>query len=621
MHQAMSLPEQPESAASDRPSPGQALRAEIAAVGARRERARNLRPLRALLPFVWRSRGDLLLAVTFLLMSTATTLGLAEAGRLLVDRGLAPDRPGALATYFGLLGGVAVLLAVCTSLRFFFVTKLGERTVADLRRALYDHVLALSPGFFAKTRTGEIIARLTTDTALLETFVGSSASIALRNLLSLCGAVLLLFLTNPALTALVFLTVPAILGPLFWFGGRLRRLTVKAQDLLAGATAYAGESIDAIDSVQAFGQENWSRGRFAEAIEVAFSMSLKRMRARAIMTGLFITLVFGGIVLVLFLAAQAVQQGDMSGGELLRFVFLSILAASSVAALGETFGDAQKAAGAMQRIAEILAETPDIAAPAAPVPLPDPPQGEIVLEDVHFAYPGLAGPAALNGLSLRVRPGETVALVGPSGAGKSTVFKLLLRFYDPTSGAVRLDGVDARHADPQAWRSRFSYVSQDQALFTGSAAENIRFGRRAADDAAVREAALRAEALGFLEVREGGLDAPLGDRARRLSGGERQRLSLARALVRDAPILLLDEATSALDAESERLVQHALETAMSGRTTLVIAHRLATVLKADRICVIVAGRVVEEGAHADLVARGGVYARLAAIQFAVPEAS
>ncbi len=409
--------------------------------------------------------------------------------------------------------------------------------------------------------------------------------------------------------------MPVLIVPLFVFGRQVRKLTIRSQDTFAGAVGFAGESVDALETVQAFGREASAHGRFAGAVEAAFAASLKRMRARAVMTAMIIVVMFGGVTLVLWLGAQDVVAGTMTPGALLQFVLLSVFAAGAVGALGESWGDVQKAAGAMERIDELMRAEPAVAAPAQSRALPVPPRGEVSMSAVDFAYPGRPDLTALKGFSLTVRPGETVALVGPSGAGKSTVFRLLLRFYDPQSGVVSVDGVDVREADPVEVRGRYAWVSQEAPLFSGSSLENIRFGREDATLEQAKEAAREAQALTFIERLPQGFDTPLGERAKSLSGGQRQRLAIARALVREAPILLLDEATSALDAENERLVQAALDQAMEARTTLVIAHRLATVLRADRIVVMDAGEVVEEGTHAELMAKGGLYSRLAKLQF------
>jgi ATP-binding cassette subfamily B protein len=600
---------------AERPGAGAALAGRLARGARRREPRRDLAPLARLLPYVLDHRGDAAGALVALVCSAAATLALTGAARLVVDHGFGTGSTAVLDRYFLGLVGAALFLAAASALRFYFVTKLGERVVADLRQRLYGHLLGLDQAVFLRLRTGEVLSRLTTDTAIVEAMVGSQASVALRNLLMLAGSVVMLLVVSPRLTLCVLLIGPLVLAPLFLFGRKVRRLSVDAQDRLAEAVGFAGESFDALDTVQAFGQEAAAAGRFGAALETAFATALSRIRARAGMTFLVIGLVFSGVVAVLWLGAQGVAAGTMSGGTLVQFVFLAVLAASAVGALGEVWGEVQKAAGAVERIDELLALRPAIAAPARPVALPVPPRGEIVFDDVTFAYPGRDDLPSLRGFSLRVAPGETVALVGPSGGGKSTVLRLLLRFYDPQAGAVRLDGVDLRQADPAEVRARIALVAQDAPLFSGSAAGNIRFGREDADDAEVAAAARAAEAEGFLAALPEGLETRLGERGRTLSGGQRQRLAIARALVRRAPVLLLDEATSALDAENERLVQRALADAMTGRTTLVVAHRLATVLRADRIVVMDEGRVVEEGRHAELVARGGLYARLAALQF------
>jgi len=602
-----------------RPSAGAELAQALEAAGDRRGRSRNVRALSRLIPFARRRWGDAALSCVFLLLSTGATLGMTGAVRQLVEHltkaSDAHAAPDAVNGWFLLIGGVALLLAFATALRYYFVTKLGERVVADLRKSAYAHILTLDPLFFLNTRTGEVLSRLTTDIQIVENLLSTSISVALRNLLTLVGALALLVVVSPKLTGLVILIFPVVLAPLFLFGRRVRRLTATTQDRFASAVGYAGESLDALETVQAFGREANAAGRFGEAVEDSFRTSLRRMSARAIMTAMVIALVFGGVVAIFWLGVHAGLRGDMSWGALFQFAFLSVLAAGSVGALGETWGDVQKAAGAMERVSALLDAQPTIAAPPAPRPLPQPARGEVAFEDVTFAYPGRPDLPALSGFSLNVRAGERVALVGPSGAGKSTVFRLLLRFYDPQSGVIRLDGLDLRDADPAEVRARAALVAQDSPLFSGSAAENIRFGRQEATLEEVRAAARAAQAEAFLEALPQGFETLVGERARSLSGGQRQRLAIARALVREAPLLLLDEATSALDAENERLVQRALDEAMKDRTTLVIAHRLATVLKADRIVVMDQGRVVEEGDHAQLVKRGGLYARLASLQF------
>ena len=600
--------------AHGRPGAGALLAEQMGEAGQRREKRRDVRPLGRLLPYLMQHKLDALIAVFWLLMSTAASLGLTATARGAIDQGF--ENGGAhINRWFLVLGANALFLGFATAVRYFYVTKTGERMIADMRTGLFGRILTLDPSFYATMRTGEVLSRLTTDIALVETLLTTSISFALRNFLTLIGGTVLLFVVSPKLTGLVLLIAPVLLGPVFLFGRTVRKLTVASQDRFAHAVGFAGESVDAIETVQAFGRVDSAIARFSAAVEAAFGVSLTRMRARALMTAMVIVVMFGGVTLVLWLGAQDVISGTMSNGALLQFVLLSVFVAGAVGALGESWGDVQKAAGAMERIDELMRAQPSIAAPASPQALPQPPRGEVSMSAVAFAYPGRPDLPALKGFSLTVRPGETVALVGPSGAGKSTVFRLLLRFYDPQAGVVSVDGVDVRAADPTEVRNRFAWVSQEAPLFSGSALENIRFGREAASEAEARAVAEEAQALGFVDALPEGFDTPLGERGKSLSGGQRQRLAIARALVRDAPILLLDEATSALDAENERLVQVALDQAMQSRTTIVIAHRLATVLRADRIVVMEDGRAVEEGTHLELVAKGGLYAKLAKLQF------
>lgn len=597
-----------------RPGAGAQLVEQMGEAGQRRERRRDVRPLGRLLPYAMRHKGHVAMAGIWLILSTSASLALTAAARGAIDNGFG-NGGAQLNLWFLLLGANALFLGFATAVRYYFVTKTGERVIADLRKGLFGRILTLDPAFYASMRTGEVLSRLTTDIALVETLLTTSVSFALRNFLTLIGGTVLLFVVSPKLTGMVLLVVPVLLGPIFLFGRTVRKLTVASQDRFANAVGFAGESVDAIETVQAFGREASAIARFGAAVEAAFGVSLVRMRARAFMTAMVIIVMFGGVSLVLWLGAQDVIAGRMTPGALLQFVLLSVFAAGAVGALGESWGDVQKAAGAMERIDELMRSEAAIRPPESPVVLPEPPTGEVSMSAVQFAYPGRPDLPALKGFSLTVRPGETVALVGPSGAGKSTVFRLLLRFYDPQAGVVSVDGVDVRAADPVAVRGRFAWVSQEAPLFSGSAIENIRFGRESASDDEVRAAAEEAQALGFVEALPEGFDTPLGERGKSLSGGQRQRMAIARALVRDAPILLLDEATSALDAENERLVQAALDQAMQGRTTIVIAHRLATVLRADRIVVMEDGRVVQEGTHQSLMAQGGLYARLAELQF------
>jgi ATP-binding cassette subfamily B protein len=610
-----------EAIASGRPTTGVLLTQEIAQSAERRARARDLRPLANVWPFVRAHMVDAVLAIVFLLVSTGATLGLSWAVKVVVDRGVEMHTYQSLRHTFLLLTAVVIVLAVGTAARFYYITKLGERVAADLRKVLYDHILTLDQAFFLKTRTGEVLSRITTDLTIVEAMVGTWSSIALRNLLMVVGSVAYLLFVAPQYFLYVLLLVPAVLLPLYLFGGHVRRLSVKAQDRFAEAVGFAGETLDALETVQAFGRETSVAKRFGQAVETAFRASLARVRARGQMTGLVIVIIYAGIGFILYKATVAVFiQHTMTGGQLLQFIFLAVLAASSVGQLGEVVGELQKAAGAMGRINDLLSAQPEIAPPAKVTPLPKPARGEVAFDHVTFAYPGRPDLSALRDFTLRVRPGERVALVGPSGAGKSTVLRLLLRFYDPQEGVVRIDGVNLRDADPAEARARIALVGQDAPLFSGSAFENLRFGREDASIAEMQAAAAAAQAKGFIEALPEGFDTPIGERAKTLSGGQRQRLAIARALVRNAPILLLDEATSALDAENERLVQKALHEAMVGRTTLVIAHRLATVLEADRIIVMDEGHVVDEGSHAELSARGGLYARLAKLQFGVEAA-
>ncbi len=602
------------------PGLGEAVKLAIGADVWRRDKSRDLRPLARLWPLLVRHWPDATAGMTFLLLSTAALLALTGGARMVLDQGFALQSRDTLHNVFLWLGGAAGALALTTGLRLYFTYKLGERIIADLRQQVFRHVLSLDLARFLELKTGEVLSRLTTDMTIVESTVGIILPGALRNLLTVTGALILMVLVSPNITGLILVLIPLLLTPLFLVGRRIQTLSIHAQDRFAEAVGHAGEGLEAIDTVQAFGQEETIAGRFDDAIERAFKASRAQLRVSGLMSSLMIALIFAGMLTLLYQCALAVIiNKTMTGGNLLQLLILAMVAATGLRDLSEVWGQIQKASGATQRIVDMLETTPAITAPARPTALPTPARGEIRFEAVSFTYPRREIPA-LDNFSLEIRPGERVALVGPSGAGKSTVFRLLLRFYDPSSGAVRIDGVDLRLADPKAVRARVAFVAQDAPLFSSSAADNIAFGRRGAGEGEVRAAARAAQAEGFLSRLPHGFDTLMGERAKLLSGGQRQRIAIARALVRRAPILLLDEATSALDAESERLVQSALHEAMAGRTTLVIAHRLATVLEADRIVVMDAGRVVEVGRHAELMARGGLYARLARLQFGVAAA-
>ena len=579
-----------------------------------RSRSSNLRVLRELLPFMAPYKGMIALATLFLLGAATASLAIPAAVREMIDHGFSKENADLIDRYFLLVLVVALVLGFATAARFYCVTWLGERIVADIRRALYSNILSQSPAFFEVTRTGEVLSRITTDTTLIQTAVGSSASIALRNLLIMVGGLFMLLITSAKLTSIVLGTVVFVVLPLILMGRMVRNLSRQSQDRVADTSAYAAETINAIQTVQAFTHEDVDRSRFGAAVEDTFATALKRVRARSLMTALVIVLVFASIVGVLWVGAQAVIAKEMSGGELSAFILYAVFVASGLGALSEVWGEVQQAAGAVERIFELLATKPQIQAPAKATPLP-PARGEVTFENVTFEYPMRPGVSALKNFTLNIKPGESVALVGPSGAGKTTVFQLLQRFFDVQGGRVLIDGVDLRDANPQDIRGRLALVPQETVIFGDTALENIRYGRPSATEAEIRAAAKAAQADEFISKLPQGYNTHLGERGITLSGGQRQRLAIARAILRDAPILLLDEATSALDAESERLVQIALETLMKQKTTIVIAHRLATVQRADRIVVLDEGRIVSEGRHSDLVTGTGLYARLARLQF------
>ncbi len=581
----------------------------------------SLAALKGLLPFLAPYRRQFVLAGIALLFAAGATLAIPAAFKQMIDHGFGAEAGRQniehVNAVFLALFGVAAVLAVATAARFYMVSWLGERVVADVRAAVYRHVVHQSPEFFESTRTGEVLSRLTTDTTLIQTVVGTSISLALRNTLLFIGGLVMLFVTSPKLTAIILGLLVLVVLPIVLFGRRVRKLSRDSQDRIADASALAGEILNAMPTVQAFTHEGIEAGRFGTSVEGAFQTAIRRIRARATLTMLAIVLVFGSIVFVLWLGAHAVLEGTMTGGDLGQFILYASIVAGSVGALSEVMGEAQRAAGATERLLELLAARSDIQDPANPRPLP--PRlangARVTLDDVSFSYPSRLDTAALSHLKLDIAAGETVAVVGPSGAGKTTLFQLLLRFYDPQAGSIFLDGIDIRDLALHTLRDAIGIVPQDTVIFSSSALENIRYGRPDASDEEVVAAARMAAAHEFIERLPQGYGSYLGERGVRLSGGQRQRIAIARALLKNPPLLLLDEATSALDAESERLVQRALEAAMVGRTTIIIAHRLATVQRADRIIVLDEGRVVEAGTHASLVAHGGVYANLAALQF------
>ena len=579
-----------------------------------RPKGKSLKPLRALLPFLAPYRGRMFVAFLALLVAAAAMLSLPQALKNVIDEGFSAANAAAVDRYFLLLLLAAAVFAAFAALRMYLVNWIGERVVADLRSAVYQRVIRMDPAFFEVTKTGEVLSRLTTDTTLIQSLSGIGLSILLRSTVSFAGSLVLLLLTNLKLALIIFALIPAVLAPMFIFGRRVRRLSRDSQDRVADTSGLAGETLNAIQTVQAFTLEGLQGQRYDDMVESSFDTAVKRTRVRAWLIGFAIMMMFSSVTLVLWLGARSVLDGTMTGGDLAKFLSYAIFMGTSVAALAEMWGELQRAAGAMERTVELLESRPSIVTPAHPVALL-PGRGEIAIEHLSFNYPSRPDTRALDDFDLTIAPGETVAFVGPSGAGKSTVFQLLLRFFDPGSGRILIDGVDIAAADPQAVRARIGLVPQETMIFGASARENIRYGRPGASDAEIEAAAHAAAADEFIGKLPEGYDTFLGERGARLSGGQKQRIAIARAILKNPPILLLDEATSSLDSESERLVQDALEKLMRNRTTLVIAHRLATAINSDRIVVVDRGRIVGTGKHAELLRDNALYARLAALQF------
>ena len=566
--------------------------------------------------FAARYPGRIACAFVALVIASAATIAIPYGFKRVIDRGFGSGGdPDAVATAFSYLLMIVLVLAIATAFRFYFVSWLGERVVGDLRKAVHANLVGLAPRFFEENRPSEIASRMTSDTAVIEQIVGTTVSVALRNTFTGIGGIVYLFILSPKLAGFLLLGIPAVVLPIVVLGRRVRTYSRASQDRIADVGAIVAETLGAMKIVQAFNQEERERGRFAAAVEATFGVARRRIFIRAIMTAVVIGLIFGSVTLVLWQGVLDVASGRISGGSIAAFVLTGGLVAGALGALTEVYGDLLRGAGAAGRLAELLAERPEIRAPARPVPLPEPPLGRLTFDHVGFRYPTRRDVPALHDFSLDVAPGETVAIVGPSGAGKSTLFQLAQRFYDPQQGCVRIDGVKLADADPAAVRARLAMVPQETVIFAASARDNLRYGRWEATDAELWAAVEAANAAAFLRALPDGLDTFMGEGGARLSGGQRQRIAIARAILRDAPILLLDEATSALDAESERLVQTALERLMADRTTMVIAHRLATVRAADRIIVMDEGRIVEAGTHDSLSAAGGLYARLARLQF------
>lgn len=582
-----------------------------------RPTSRSLQPLRALWPYLRKYRGILVLALLALLIASGAMLVLPLAFRNVIDQGMAVRDSTTIDRYFVAFLAAAAVFGLFAALRFYFVSWLGERVVADLRSDVYRSVVRMDPTFFEVTRTGEVLSRLTTDTTLVQSIAGVNLSITLRSSIQLVGALVLLIATSPSLAGMMVLLIPLVIAPLIITGRKLRKLSRDAQDKIADTSGLAGETLNAMQTVQAFTLEKLHSERFTQAVETSFVVSVQRTKVRAALTAVGTMMVFGAVTFVLWQGAHRVLAHEMSAGELSQFLIYALYVAISAASLSEMWGEVQRAAGAMERLVELKHATPNIVAPPDPQDFPAPPRGQIRFEHVSFRYPSRPDTKALDDFTLEIAPGDNIAFVGPSGAGKSTTFQLLLRFYDPASGRILIDGVDIARTRPEDVRGRIGLVPQETVLFGASARENIRYGRPSATDAEIEAAARAAGADEFIRQLPNGYDTFLGERGTRLSGGQRQRIAIARALLKDPPILLLDEATSSLDAESERSVQQALEQLMEHRTTIIIAHRLATILKADRIVVLEHGRIVASGTHAQLLETNPLYARLAALQFAL----
>jgi ATP-binding cassette, subfamily B, bacterial len=580
-----------------------------------KDRRNSFKPLTRLLPYLMKHKGMVAAAVVALFSAAVITLVLPAAVRRMIDFGFGADDPALVNSYFVVLIGVVCALALASSCRYFLVMWIGERVVAEVRSDVFAHMTRLSPSFYDSAKSGEILSRLTADTTQIKAAFGASASLAMRNLIMFFGGAVMMVVTSPRLSVIVLAAIPIILVPILGFGRKVRTRSRFAQDTLADASAYASEMLGSVRTLQAFTHEDRSAERYGSAVEKAFQAARKSIIARAALTGFALFVIGASIVAVLWIGASDVFAGRITGGELSQFLLYSILSAGSLAALSEVWGELSQAAGAAERLSELLEIEPEISAPANPVRLPDTPKGEISFDKVSFSYRNSKDMPVVRDLSLKVSPGETVAVVGPSGAGKSTLFSLLMRYYDPNTGSIQLNGVELPQLDPEDLRRHIALVPQDTAIFGATIAENIAYGRPEATREEIMAAADAARAAQFIDAMTDGYDTMVGERGITLSGGQRQRISIARAVLKHAPVLLLDEATSALDAESENLVQQALDRLMEGRTTLVIAHRLATVLKADRIIVMEDGRIVETGTHADLSKAGGLYAKLARLQF------